>query len=258
MLFLKGTFSSSLKQSFASAVSLYIFNGFSGFLWKLRFQPHAARQRRGGRTVTKAKCRNTKGKITLVVTGVGSPSCGRLFAIPRTAARQPLLSPTISRSLPKFMSIAFVMPSSHLVLCHPLLLPPSIFPSIQYFSNESVLHIRWPKYWSFSFSISPSNEYSGLISFRIDQFDLPVVWGTLRSLLRHHILKASSPQHSAFFRVELLRLYVTTLLIHLTSILEHQVFAAAAKSLQPCPTLCDPIDSSPPAISFSEVFASQQ
>ena len=165
MLFLKGTFSSSLKQSFASAVSLYIFNGFSGFLWKLRFQPHAARQRRGGRTVTKAKCRNTKGKITLVVTGVGSPSCGRLFAIPRTAARQPLLSPTISRSLPKFMSIAFVMPSSHLVLCHPLLLPPSIFPSIQYFSNESVLHIRWPKYWSFS--ISPSNEYSGLISFRM-------------------------------------------------------------------------------------------
>ena len=143
MLFLKGTFSSSLKQSFASAVSLYIFNGFSGFLWKLRFQPHAARQRRGGRTVTKAKCRNTKGKITLVVTGVGSPSCGRLFAIPRTAARQPLLSPTISRSLPKFMSIAFVMPSSHLVLCHPLL--PPVPPSIKVFSNESTFRIRWPK-----------------------------------------------------------------------------------------------------------------
>ena len=102
------------------------------------------------------------------------------------------------------------MPSNHLILCHPLLLPPPIFPSIRIFSNESVLWIGWPKYWSFSFNISPSNEYSGLISFRMDWLDLPVVQGTLKSLLQHHSSKASILQLSAFFIVQLSRLYMTT------------------------------------------------
>ena len=114
-----------------------------------------------------------------------------LFATPWPAARQTSLSITNSQSMLKLMSIESVMPSNHLILCHPLLLPPSLFPSIRVFSNESVLHIRWPKYWSFSFSISPSNEYSGLISFRIDWFDLLAVQGTLKSLLQHHSSKAS-------------------------------------------------------------------
>ena len=115
----------------------------------------------------------------------------RLFATPQTAARQASLSITNSRSLLKLMSIELVMPSNHLILCHPLLLLPSVFPSIRVFSSESDLHIRPPKYWSFRFSISPSNEYSGLISFRIDWFDLPAVQGTLKSLLQHHSSKAS-------------------------------------------------------------------
>ena len=102
------------------------------------------------------------------------------------------------------------MPSHHLTLCHPLLLPPSMFPSFRVFSDESVLHIRWPKYWSFSFSISPSNEYSGLISFRIDWFDLLAIQGTLRSLLQHHSSKASILRHSAFFIVQFSHPYVTT------------------------------------------------
>ena len=102
------------------------------------------------------------------------------------------------------------MLSNHLILCHPLLLPPSIFPSIRVFSNESVLRIRWPKYWSFSFSISPSNEYSGLISFRIDWLDFPAVQGTLKSLLQHHSSKASILWQSVFFIVQLSRSYVTT------------------------------------------------
>ena len=102
------------------------------------------------------------------------------------------------------------MPSNHLILCHPLLLLPSIFPSIRVFSNESILHIRWPKYWSFSFSIRPTNEYSGLISFRMDWFDLLVVQGTLKSLLQHHSSKASIFWHSAFFMVLLSHLYMTT------------------------------------------------
>ena len=110
-----------------------------------------------------------------------------LFATPWTAAHQAYLSITNSRSLLKFMSIESVIPSNHLILCHPLLLLPSIFPSIRVFSNESFLRIRWPKYWSFSFSISPSNEYSGLISLRIDWFDLLAVQGTLKSS-PHHIL----------------------------------------------------------------------
>ena len=108
------------------------------------------------------------------------------------------------------MSIELVMPSSHLILCHPLLILPSIFPSIRVFSNESVLHIRWPKYWSFNFSISPSNEYSGLISFIINQLDLLAVQGTLKSLLQHHSSKASILQHSAFFMVQLSHPYLTT------------------------------------------------
>ena len=102
------------------------------------------------------------------------------------------------------------MPSNHLILCHPLLLPPSIFPSIRVFSSESVLHIRWPKYWSFSFSISPSSEYSGLISFRIDWLDLLAVQGTLKSLLQHHRSKASILRHSTFFTVQLSHPYMTT------------------------------------------------
>ena len=110
---------------------------------------------------------------------------------PWTAARQASLSITNSRSLPKLMSIKLVMPSDHLILCHPLLLLPSVFPSIRFFSSESVLPIRWPKYWSFSFSISPSNEYSGLISFRIYWFDLLEVQGTLKHLLQHLNLKSS-------------------------------------------------------------------
>ena len=117
---------------------------------------------------------------------------------PWTAACQASLSITNSRSLLKLMSIESVMPSYHLILCHPLLLPPSIFPSIRVFSNVSVLHIRWPKYWSFSFSISPSNEYSGLISFTIDWLDLLAVQGTLKSLLQHHSSKASILWASGF------------------------------------------------------------
>ena len=114
-----------------------------------------------------------------------------LFEAPWTAAHQASLSFTISWNLLKLMSIELVMPSNHLVICHPLLFLPSIFPSIRVFSNESALCIRWPKYWSFSFSISPSNKYSGLISFKIDWFDLLAVQGTLKSLLQHHTSKAS-------------------------------------------------------------------
>ena len=131
-------------------------------------------------------------------------------AIPRTAARQASLSFTTSWSLLKLTSIESVMPSNHHVLCCPLLLLPSIFPSIRVFSNESALHIRWPKYWSFSFSITPSNEHSGLISFRMDWLDLLAVQGTLKSLLQHHSSKASILQHSAFFTVQLSHPYMTT------------------------------------------------
>ena len=133
----------------------------------------------------------------------------RLFATPRTAARQASLSITNSWSLLKPMSIESVMPSNHLILCHPLLLPPSIFPSIRVFSNESAL-IRWPKYWSFSFNISPSNEQSGLISFRMDWLDLLAVQGTLKSLLQHHNSKTSIIRCSVFFIVQLSDPYLTT------------------------------------------------
>ena len=132
-----------------------------------------------------------------------------LFATPWTAARQASLFITNSQSLLKVMSIESVMPSNHLILCHPLLLSPSIFPSIRIFSNELVLCIRWPKYWSFSFSISPSNEYSGLIYFRMDWLDLLVVQGTLKSLLQHHSSEASILGHSAFFIVQLTSMHET-------------------------------------------------
>ena len=146
----------------------------------------------------------------LVISSVQLLNRVRLFATPWTAAPQASLSITNSRSLPRLMSIESVMPSSHFILCHSLLLLLSIFPSISVFSNESVLHIRWPKYWSFSFSISPSNEYSGLISFRIDWLDLLSVQGTLKSLLQHHSSKASILRHSAFFIVQLSYPYMTT------------------------------------------------
>ena len=139
----------------------------------------------------------------IVVVFVQSPSHVWHFVTPWTAARQPSLFLTISQSLPKFMSNVSVMPSSHLILCCPLLLLPSSFASIRVFANESVLHIRWPKYWSFSFSISPFNKYSGFIFFRIDWFDLPAVQGTLKSLLQHHKLKTSVLWHSAFLMVHL-------------------------------------------------------
>ena len=126
-----------------------------------------------------------------------------LFVTPWTAARQTSLSFTISQSLIKPMSVELVMPSNHLILCHPLLLLPSVFPNIRVFSNELALCIRWPKYWSFSFSISPSNDYSGLISFRIDGFDLLAVQGTLKSLFRPHSSKASILRCPAFFMVQL-------------------------------------------------------
>ena len=133
----------------------------------------------------------------------------RLFATPWIAARQASLSITNSRSLPKLMSIEPMMPSNHLILCHPLLLP-SIFPSFRVFSNVSGLHIRWPEYWSFSFSISPSNEYSGLIFFRIDRWDLLAVQGTLKSLLQHHSSKVSILWCSALLLVQHSHPYMTT------------------------------------------------
>ena len=134
----------------------------------------------------------------------------RLFETPWIAACQASLSITNSQSLPKPMSIESVMPSNHLILCHPLLLLPSIFPSIRVFSDESILRLRWLKYWSFSFSISPSNGHPGLISFRMDWLDLLAVQGTLKSLLQHHSSKASIFQRSAFFTVQLSHPYMTT------------------------------------------------
>ena len=144
------------------------------------------------------------------VSSVQSLSRVRLFASPWTAAHQASLSITNSRSLLKLMSIRSVMPSNHLIPFRPLPLLPPIFPSIRVFSNELVVHIRWPKYWSLSFSISPSNEYSGLISFRMDWLDLLTVQGTLKSLLQHHSSKASILRCSAFFIVQLSHPYMTT------------------------------------------------
>ena len=160
------------------------------------------------------------------ISSVQSLSRVRLFVIPWTAACQHSI--TNSQSLLKLMSIESVMPSNHLILCHPLLLLPSIFPSITVFSTESVLHIRWPKYWSFNFSISPSNEYSGLISLRMDCLDLLAVQGTLKSLLQHHSSKASILWHSAFFIVQLSHPYMTT---GKTIALTRQTFVGKVMSL---------------------------
>ena len=170
--------------------------------------------------VTKILCATTKTplnqihKQTLKNETTSSPvqslSCVRLFATPWIAACQASLSITNSRSSPKLMSVESVMPSNHLILCRPLLHLPSIFPSIRVFSNESVLFIRWPKYWSFSFSISPFNKYLGLIAFRMDWLDLLAVQGTLKSLLQHHSSKASILRPSAFFIVQLSNSYMTT------------------------------------------------
>ena len=137
-------------------------------------------------------------------------SCVRLSVTPWTAARQASLSLSISQSMIKLMSIESMMPFNHLILCHPLLLLPSLFPSIRVFYNESALHIRWPKYWSFSFNISPSNEYSGLISFGIDRVDLLAVQGNIKSLLQYHSSKSSILWCSAFFTVQLSHPYMTT------------------------------------------------
>ena len=146
----------------------------------------------------------------LCFSSVQSLSRVQLFATPWTAAHQASLSISNSRSPPKPVSIKSVMPSNHLILCRPLLLLPSVFPGIRVFSSESVLHVRWPKDQSFSFSISPSNEYSGLISFRIAWFDLLAVQGTLKSFLQNHSLKASILRHSAFLIVQFSHSYMTT------------------------------------------------
>ena len=140
---------------------------------------------------------------TLQFSSIQLLSCVWLFVTPWTTACQASLSIINSQSLLKLMSIEAVMPSNHLILCHPLLYLPSIFPSIRVFSNESAVCIRWPKFWSFSFNISPSNEHSGLISFRMDWLDLLAVQGTLKSLLQHHSSKASILWRSAFFTVQL-------------------------------------------------------
>ena len=143
------------------------------------------------------------GKCLVKFSSVQSLSHVRLFATPWTAACQASMSITNSQSLLKLMFIESVMPSNHLILCCPLVLPPLVFPSIRVFSNESVLCIRWPKCWSFSFSISPPNEYLGLISLRMDWLDFLAVQGTLKNLLQNHSSKASILQHSAFFMVQL-------------------------------------------------------
>ena len=171
-----------------------------------------------------------------------------LFVTPWIAASQASLSITNSRSLPKLMCIKSVRPSSHLILCRPLLLLPPIPPSIRVFSNESTLRMRWPKYWSFSFSISPANEHPGLISFRMDWLDLLAVQGTLKSLLQHHSSKASILWCSAFFAVQLSHPYMTP---GKTTALTRWTFSPAQTFTwwdsavlylvaQLCPTLCDP------------------
>ena len=169
--------------------------------------------------------------ILIQFSSVQSLSHVWLFANPWTAARQASLSITNSRSLLKLMSIESLMPPNHLIFCHPLLLPPSIFPNIRVFSNELVLSIMWPKYWSFSFNISPSNEYSGLISFRMNWLDLLAVQGTFKSLLQHHSSKASVLQCSFFFMVQLSHPYMT---IGKTIALIRQTFVSKVVSLLYC------------------------
>ena len=163
-----------------------------------------------GQEISSTEQKGHKYQTGVQLSSVKSLSHVRLFATPWTVAHQAFLSITNSRSPPKPMSIESVMPSNHLILSRPFLLLPSIYPSIRVFSNESALHIRWPKYWSFSFNISPSNEYPGLISFRMDWLDLLAVQGTLKSLLQHHSSKASILRCSAFFIVQLSYPYMTT------------------------------------------------
>jgi len=162
--------------------------------------------------IHKTTCQVLEGKANIkgYFSSVQLLSPVQLFATPWTAARRASLSITNSQSLPKLISIESVMPSNHLILCCPILLPPSIFPSIRVFSNESVRPIRWPKYWSFSFNISPSKEHPGLIYFRMDWLDVLAVQGTLKSLLQHHSSKASIFWCSAFFIVQLSHPYMTT------------------------------------------------
>ena len=164
----------------------------------------------------------------LFISSVQLLSRAQLFATPWDAAHQAFLSITNSRDLLKLMSIELVRPFNLLILCHPLLLLPSIFPSIRVFSNESAFHIRWPNYWSFSFNISPYSEYSGLISFTMDCFDLLAVQGTLKSLLQHHSSKASIIWCSAFFIVQLSHPYMTT---GKTILLTRQTFVGKVMSL---------------------------
>ena len=159
---------------------------------------------------------------------VQSLSCVQLFATPWTAAHQASMSITNSWSSHKLMSFESVMPSNHLVLCHPLLLLPSIFPNIRVFSNESAFPIRWPKYWSLTFSITPSSEHPGLISFKMDWLDFLAVQGTLKSLLQHHSSKASIILHSAFFIFKLSHPHMTT---GKTRALTRQTFAGKVMSL---------------------------
>ena len=155
------------------------------------------------------KLKSWGGRASVQFSSIQSLSSVQLFATPWTATRQASLSITSSQILLKLMSIKLVMPSNHFILYRPLFLVHSIFPSIRVFSNESVLHIRWPKYWSFGFSISPSNEYSGLMSFKMDWFDLLAVQGTLKSLLQHHSAKASILWCSAFFMIQFSYPYMT-------------------------------------------------
>ena len=169
-----------------------------------------------------------QGKSFISVSSVQSLSCVRLFATLWIAAHQASLSITNSWSLPKPTSIESVMPSSHLILCCLLLLLPPILPSIRVFSNESTLHMRWRKYWSFIFSISPSNEHPGLISFRMDWLDLLAVQGTLKSLLQYHSSKASILRHSAFFSIQLSHPHMTT---GKTIALTRQTFVSKVMSL---------------------------
>ena len=200
----------------------------------------------------------------LTKSSIQSLSHVRLFATPWTAAQQASLFITNSQSLLRLMPIESVMPSNHFILCHPLLLLPLIFPSIRDFSDESFLCIRWPKYWSSSFSISLSNEYSGLISFRLDRLDLLAVQRILKSLLQYHNLKVSFLQCSAFFMVQLSHPYMTTgktlaltrqtFVGKVMPLLFNMLSAAAAKLLQSCMTLCNPMESSPPGSSIHRIL----
>ena len=178
-----------------------------------------------------------------------------LLMTPWTAARQASLSITNSQSLFKLMSIELVMPSNHLILCCPFLLLPSIFPSIRVFSNKSALRIRWPKYWSFNFNISPSNEHPGLISFRMYWLDLPAVQGTLKSLLQHHSSKASIFRHSAFFIVQLSHPYTSVQVsIKMYRSLCMKLEKVKVLVTQSCLILCNPMNYSPPGSSVHRIL----